>query len=72
MLLLKQNLKNHMLSEMNFRLLGRQYKIIDLDLHFDSSSLKRKNNFFKIEGVNLFAKHKFETQVICINRGLHE
>ena len=72
MLLLKQNLKNHTLSEMNIRLLGQQYKIIDLALHFDSSRLKRKNNVFKIEGVNLFAKHKFETQVICINRGVYE
>ena len=47
MLLLKQNLKNHTLSEMNIRLLGQQYKIIDLALHFDSSRLKEKIMFSK-------------------------
>lgn len=71
-MLLKQNMKNHTLAEMNIRLLGRQYNIIDLNLHFDSSSLKRKNNFIQIEGVNLLSKHIFKTRVVCANRGLHE
>lgn len=71
-MLVKQNMKKPTLSEMNIRLLGRQYKLMNIDFHFVSSGLKRKNNINQIEGVSLFTKQKFATQIICSNRGLHE